>query len=117
MSAAKDWKVGDVVIVTPDDSGHGHGRFLVSKVGRRWITVDAYRERRFDRETGREDSDGGGGYCYALRPERYEARKRRTRALNRINQLANSWSFSGISTDALERIIEVIEAEQKAVGR
>lgn len=109
------WRVGDVVHVLADMNRRGGGTHEVSKVGRKWFTVrSGRRERRFDIVTGREDSDGVGGFCYALTPEQYADHVERSTLLNALScrPWLKVYNMNGWPVDRLRRLLALAEEEQ-----
>ena len=107
------WKVGDRAYVEADANRIGGGVFTVVKVGRKWITIEGYRGRRFDLVTGQENNpDGIGGYCYARTSEEHAVWQERGALLSRIRgtqQMGHHGTWERWPLARLRRLAELLE--------
>lgn len=111
MSEQK-WKVGDLAYVSGDYNRRGGGVFTVAKVGRKWFTIEGRQGRQFDLTTGKENSDGAGGYCYARTSEehaRWEARSVIISRIRKTQQMGHSGSWERWPLERLRRLVELLE--------
>lgn len=114
------WKVGDPVIVAPDGNGHGGGSFVVAKVGPKLLTIGSEygrsRQFRLD-DDGRENTDGRGGYCYAMTPAEHAERTRRAtseRALDALTSGSRQWCWkSDLTVEQMDAIVAIIKGGAK----
>lgn len=111
-------KVGDRLILVSSSRYHSDTGVIVTRIGRKYVYVARWGGKgelseRFELATGIQDSDYGSPYRLYT-PAAYEERARRTAVRARLRKagLGYDSKLGQYSTDKLERVAEILEAEE-----
>lgn len=111
------FKVGDPVVIVSNWSGLKHTyNGTVTKIGRRWVSVDVedrgYSDYQIDKDTGhgRPDRSGFSASYRGWTPEGYVDNELRLDILGKIRPHIGSGGFKNpLTTDQLTRILAILE--------